>query len=357
MNLLVLCRPGFEPEAAAELADLAAQRGLPGYPHAQRDSGWVRFHALPAASPDPLQPAQRPPAGLIFARQCCTLVADLAALDPADRITPMLAALSEAGIAALTDVIVEHPDSEAARPLAALARSFGNALRPALSRRGFLRPGRAAEAAPCLHVCFLSGSHALLGLSWPHDGRPWPQGIVRLRLPKEAPSRSAHKLEEALLVLMSADERARWLQPGMRAADLGAAPGGWTWILTRQHLHVTAIDNGPMSRIVMDSGLVRHLRANGFSWQPPQPLDWMVCDMVEQPARVAARMAEWFIRGWCRRAIFNLKLPMKKRYAEVKANLADFHARCAAAGITVQTRARQLYHDREEITVLAWSGH
>ena len=57
-----------------------------------------------------------------------------------------------------------------------------------------------------------------------------------------------------------------------------------------------------------------------------------------------------------RRAIFNLKLPMKKRRAEVQANLADFHARCEAAGVAVQTRARQLYHDREEITVLAWTG-
>jgi 23S rRNA (cytidine2498-2'-O)-methyltransferase len=72
--------------------------------------------------------------------------------------------------------------------------------------------------------------------------------------------------------------------------------------------------------------------------------------------RVAARMSDWFVQGWCRRAIFNLKLPMKKRRAEVQANLADFHARCEAAGVAVQTRARQLYHDREEITVLAWTG-
>src|SRR3546814_12142776 len=42
--------------------------------------------------------------------------------------------------------------------------------------------------------------------------------------------------------------------------------------------------------------------------------DWMVCDMVEQPRRVAARMGEWFANGWCRQAIFNLKLPMKKRW-------------------------------------------
>ena len=94
----------------------------------------------------------------------------------------------------------------------------------------------------------------------------------------------------------------------------------------------------------------RHQRADGFSWRPPQPLDWMVCDMVEQPRRVAARMAEWFVQGWCRRSIFNLKLPMKKRWLETRRSLEAFDAEAA---VPVEVRARQLYHDREEITVFA----
>ena len=39
--------------------------------------------------------------------------------------------------------------------------------------------------------------------------------------------------------------------------------------------------------------------------------------MVEKPAKVAALMAQWLVNGWCRETIFNLKLPMKKRYEEV----------------------------------------
>jgi 23S rRNA (cytidine2498-2'-O)-methyltransferase len=202
-------------------------------------------------------------------------------------------------------------------------------------------------------VVFLAGDHALLARSDPRDSAPWPLGIPRLKLARDAPSRSALKLEEALLTLLDADERARWLKPGMKAADLGAAPGGWSWVLARQGLHVTAIDNGPLAESALATGLIRHHRADGFRWQPPQPLDWMVCDMVEQPRRVAARMAEWFVHGWCKRAIFNLKLPMKKRYAEVQANLADLVAQCERGGLMVEWRARQLYHDREEITVYA----
>ncbi len=169
----------------------------------------------------------------------------------------------------------------------------------------------------------------------------------------DAPSRSALKLDEALLVLLDDSERERLLKPGMRAADLGAAPGGWSWILARHHLRVTAIDNGPMATSAMATGLIEHQRADGFRWQPSQPLDWMVCDMVEQPRRVAARMAEWFANGWCRHSIFNLKLPMKKRWDETQLCLELLRSQ---AGKPLTVRAKQLYHDREEITVAALGG-
>jgi 23S rRNA (cytidine2498-2'-O)-methyltransferase len=151
-------------------------------------------------------------------------------------------------------------------------------------------------------------------------------------------------------VLLDEDERSRLLQPDMHAADLGAAPGGWTWVLTRQGLRVTAIDNGPLRAHVLEGGRVEHLRADGFAWQPPQPLDWMVCDMVEQPRRVAERMATWLREGWCRQTIFNLKLPMKKRWPETQLCLQLL---VEQAGKPLTLRARQLYHDREEITVYA----
>jgi 23S rRNA (cytidine2498-2'-O)-methyltransferase len=244
---------------------------------------------------------------------------------------------------------VEHPDSDAGKPLSGLARAFGNALRPALRKAGLLA-ARDDASLPRLHMCFVDGDHAFVASGDPADSAPWPLGIPRLRLLPDAPSRSALKLEEALLTLLDDDDRARLLRQGMRAADLGAAPGGWTWVLTRHGLHVSAIDNGPLRQHVLDTGLVEHLRADGFHWQPPRPLDWMVCDMVEQPRRVAERMATWLREGWCRQSIFNLKLPMKKRWDETRLCL-DLLAAQAQRPLVV--RARQLYHDREEITVFA----
>ena len=342
-GLLCYCRAGFEPELAAELTERAAQAGFAGYARTERESGFVVFacdeaDALSRAIPFP---------ALIFARQKLRLLADLPALDPRDRIAPMLAALPPD--VRYGQLVMEHPDSDAGKPLAGLARSLGNALRPALRTAGIL----AREDNPRLqrlHVCLLEGNHALLASSDPDDSAPWPLGIPRLRMHADAPSRSALKLEEALLVLLDDGQRAALLRDGMRAADLGAAPGGWTWVLTRHGLRVQAIDNGPLRAHVLDSGRVEHLRADGFSWQPQQPLDWMVCDMVEQPRRVAERMATWFREGWCRHAIFNLKLPMKKRWAETRLCLDLF---AQQSGRALEIRARQLYHDREEITVFA----
>ena len=340
-GLLCYCRAGFEPELAGELSDRAAEAGFAGYARTERDSGHVVYACEDA---DGLSRAL-PWASLIFARQKLRLLADLRGLDPRDRIAPMLAALQ--GRARFGTLVMEHPDSDAAKPLAGLARSLGNALRPALRKAGLLSAQEDARL-PRLHVCFVAGDHALLAASDPADSAPWPLGIPRLRMHADAPSRSALKLEEALLVLLDEGERRRLLRDGMRAADLGAAPGGWTWVLTRHGLRVQSIDNGPLRQHVLDTGLVEHLRADGFSWQPAQALDWMVCDMVEQPRRVAERMATWLREGWCRHAIFNLKLPMKKRWQETRLCLDLF---AAQAGEPLAIRAKQLYHDREEITV------
>lgn len=343
-GLLATCRPGFEPELAAELSERAALAGFAGYAKTTRDSGFVRYLGVDDGA---ALSRALPWSSLVFARQKLQLLAELADLDPRDRVGPVMDALG--GLGRHGDVWVEHTDADEGRQLSGLARAFGNALRPALRQRGLITEKEDARL-PRLHVLLLAGNHLLLARAAPGDASPWPLGVPRLRAHADAPSRSALKLEEALLCLLSPAEREKFVQPGMSAADLGAAPGGWSWVLARRHVRVWAIDNGPMAESAMATGVIEHVRADGFRWQPPKPLDWMVCDMVESPSKVAGRMATWFREGWCKRAIFNLKLPMKKRWDETRDCLALF---ADQAGRPLEVRARQLYHDREEITVYA----
>ncbi len=188
-------------------------------------------------------------------------------------------------------------------------------------------------------------------MSFPGNRSELPGGIRRLRFPSAAPSRSTLKLEEAWHEFVPREEWDVRLSEGMQAADLGAAPGGWTWQLVRRGMHVYAIDNGPMEGGLMATGLVEHLREDGFVWEPPHRLDWLVCDIVDKPARVTSMVQRWLTRRWCREAIFNLKLPMKRRWEEVDRCLALLERSLRDAGIRSMLRCRHLYHDREEVTV------
>ena len=341
-GLLAYCRAGFESDLAAELTQQSIELNCVGYAQAERDQGYVLFMTDAISTFD----AQLPFRSLIFARQKLRLIAQFRELSAQDRLTPIIQFLQQNTSAKFTEVVVEHADTNAGRELSGLARSLGNAIRPLLQKNSLL----SKTAKKRLHLFLVDGTHILLATSNLHDSSALALGIPRLKLNANAPSRSALKLEEAFLYFLDEKSREKILQPAMRAADLGAAPGGWTWVLTQYHLRVQAIDNGPMRQHVLDSGLVEHIKADGFRWQPSHTLDWMVCDMVEQPIRVAQRMSEWFQNDWCRYSIFNLKLPMKKRWQETQRCLELFELN---TDDQVRIEAKQLYHDREEITVFA----
>jgi 23S rRNA (cytidine2498-2'-O)-methyltransferase len=80
--------------------------------------------------------------------------------------------------------------------------------------------------APVLHLFLLSGTSGFLGLSYPENNSPLENGIMRLKFPAEAPSRSTLKLEEAFIQFIPKAEWDTRLAPGLNAVDLGACPGG-----------------------------------------------------------------------------------------------------------------------------------
>lgn len=176
-------------------------------------------------------------------------------------------------------------------------------------------------------------------------------GIPRLRMPGAAPSRSTLKMDEAIRWFISRDQQADLFRSGMTAVDLGAAPGGWTWQLVQRGCLVTAIDNGPMQDALMKTGMVEHYRTDAFTYVPEKRVDWLVCDMAERPLHVSRLIARWFTSKQCRNAIFNLKLPMKKRLLSVHECIDLIEQKLSQANIGHTIKAKQLYHDREEITV------
>jgi len=344
-QVLVTCRAGLESDIAAEIQTKSAAVGVHGFVRAQAGDGYVIFEGYQPDGGELLVQRLRF-ADLIFARQWLLVIAHLQALPPGDRITPIVQAYADAP--AFSDCWLTFPDTNEGKGLSRLTTKLEKPLGGALKKI----QAKNADSAPWIaHVFFVTGDDMWVGITPRRNAAPWPTGYPRLRQPPSAPSRSTLKLEEAWLQLIPEHLRSIYIKPFQKAVDLGAAPGGWTWQLVHRGLQVVAVDNGPMDKQLMDSGQVTHLREDAFAYKPPRQVDWLVCDMVEKPARVAELMERWLTKGWCRFAIFNLKLPMKKRWQEVDQILSRVREELDAAGIEYRLAARQLYHDREEITV------
>ncbi|MGM0767318.1 MAG: 23S rRNA (cytidine(2498)-2'-O)-methyltransferase RlmM [Pseudomonadota bacterium] len=348
--MILFCRPGFEAEAGREMTDAAAAVGIYGYFQPVGSHGHLMFYLTGSEGTAMLLQRLRLEE-LVFVRDWVVGLAEVM-LPEADRVGAILEALKAvaSGFPNCARVEVRLPEDNADGDLGNFARKWVAPLSKALRGAGLLKPDASARAPARLDILLVSFERALVGVS-PADNRaPFPGGIARLRLPSSAPSRSALKLEEAWKVFLPPEQALDYLGGGKRAVDLGAAPGGWTWQLVRQGMMVAAVDNGPMNAELMASGQVEHVEADGYSWKPKRAVDWMVCDIVDHPRRTSHMVVDWLTSGLCRYTIFNLKLPMKKRYEEWLICRGIIESALAAADRGFRLRARHLYHDREEIT-------
>jgi len=343
MNTLFMhCRPGFEGEVCSEISELAAYFDVAGYAKAKPASAFAEFICHEPADLERLMDEVNF-SDLIFPRQWAR--GAFVELPETDRISVLLDALG--AYPTCGSLWLEVLDTNDGKELSTFCRKFEGPLRKALLKAGKLVED---DDLPRLLLTFRSGREVFLGLAPAHNSAMWPMGIPRLKFPREAPSRSTLKLEEAWHHFIPRDEWDERLSEDMTGVDLGAAPGGWTYQLVRRGMLVTAIDNGPMAQSLMDTGLVTHLMADGFTYKPRPTVDWMVCDIVEKPARSASLLETWLGEGLCREAVVNLKLPMKQRYAEVRRLLERIADGFKARGIEVEIGCKQLYHDREEVT-------
>ncbi|MGH1463157.1 MAG: 23S rRNA (cytidine(2498)-2'-O)-methyltransferase RlmM [Neptuniibacter sp.] len=344
-RLLLQCRAGFEKEAAAEITDQCANVGIYGYCTLNIGDGYLMFNIQ--------QPEEAEKAilavnfnELIFIRQWM-VCGDLLALEKGDRVSQIQTYLENVPVC--SELWAEYADTTDGREIATFARKFSSALSQKLRQNKQLKRQDSRKTLR-MFLFVLSGTELYLGYAPVNNSSPWPQGIPRLKFPKSAPSRSTLKLEEAWHWFIPKDQWEVRLPYSGKAVDLGAAPGGWTWQLVQRSMFVTAVDNGPMDPELMDSGQVRHVQEDAYRFEPLEPVNLMVCDVVDKPTKTALMAVTWVCNGWCNEAIFNLKLPMKQRYQEVENCMNLIAEQFMQAGLAYELSAKHLYHDREEIT-------
>jgi len=340
-----------------------------GFGKVIKHSGFIRYEVLSAAKksaqsnsssnkPTMLETSQYLPPfeHLIFARQKLLVLGDIVFNDTNDRIADVLHFLLELaeqntlGRMYFGDVYIEYPDTEIAKPIAGFCKKFTVPVRNVLRKHNYLSKKQNA-LLPYLHLMFEQGDKCIVGVSMPNDRSIHLLGVHRLKFPAKAPSRSTLKLEEAMKTFCNLKQQSALFHQGMSAVDLGACPGGWTYQLVTRGIRVEAVDNGKMDESLLETGLVDYAPADGFLYRPKDGhVDWLVCDMIEQPDRVAKLMLEWLKLGLCSAAIFNLKLPMKQRYMALRPLIDEFESFRHHEGQQIIMHAKHLYHNRDEVS-------
>jgi 23S rRNA (cytidine2498-2'-O)-methyltransferase len=201
------------------------------------------------------------------------------------------------------------------------------------------------SGVPFVMSCCLTPAGVSIGLNTVRDSlSDWPGGRMRLTRGDARVSRAEFKLEELFQTIPLE------LAEHGNAVDFGAAPGGWTRILRQRGLTVWAVDPGDLDeRVAADHG-VRHARTTAaeFLRQNDVRFDMAVNDMRMDPTLSCHVMLDAVpsLRAGAL-AVVTLKIGSRRPVDEVRRCLdlleQDYRV----------LFARQLHHNRQEVTVVA----
>ena len=202
------------------------------------------------------------------------------------------------------------------------------------------KPVRFGDPAPTAPL----GSWTLLDantlLAAAHCSSPFPNGEAHFVEDKTAPSRAYLKLWE-LFTLIGERPRA-----DETCLDLGASPGGWSWVLARLGAQVTAVDKAALAPSVIRQPNITVLQQSAFALEPQSvgPVDWLFSDVICYPARLLTLVEKWMKAGTVRRFVCTVKFQGATDY-----DTARRFAQISGA------RLLHLHHNKHELTWLKLS--
>ncbi|MFA6303538.1 MAG: SAM-dependent methyltransferase [Legionella sp.] len=136
--------------------------------------------------------------------------------------------------------------------------------------------------------------------------RKWPQGVAHFIEDKiNPPNRAYLKLWEALSLLE------HYPKPGDKALDLGASPGGWTYVMHSLGSAVTAVDKAELEPKIAQLPNVTYLQQSAFALDPAKSdsvYDWVLSDVACYPDRAYDLIMKWITSSKAKQLIVTIKL-------------------------------------------------
>jgi 23S rRNA (cytidine2498-2'-O)-methyltransferase len=149
------------------------------------------------------------------------------------------------------------------------------------------------------------------------------------------PNRAYLKLWEAFTVLGVRPA------PGETCLDLGASPGGWSWVLQETGARVIAVDKAPLDSKIARLPRVTTRKESAFGLDPAAigPIDWLFSDVICYPERLLKLVERWMAAGTVRRFVCTIKFQGKTDHAAARAFAA-----------IPGSRLMHLHHNKHELT-------
>ena len=133
-----------------------------------------------------------------------------------------------------------------------------------------------------------------------------PSGIYQFIEDKiNPPNRAYLKLWEALTLLE------QYPEPNALAIDLGASPGGWTYVMQSLGARVIAVDKAELEPRIAKLPRVSYLQKSAFALDPndfDEPIEWLLSDVACYPERLYDFTLKWIASNKVKRIIFTIKL-------------------------------------------------
>jgi 23S rRNA (cytidine2498-2'-O)-methyltransferase len=127
-------------------------------------------------------------------------------------------------------------------------------------------------------------------LASPHCASAMPNGRFEFVENKETPPNRAYlKLWEALTRI------GKMPKAGETCLDLGACPGGWTWVLQTLGANVISVDKAPLDPKIAALPNIRYVQQSAFGLKPEDigPVDWLFSDIICYPERLLRLVDNW----------------------------------------------------------------
>lgn len=167
--------------------------------------------------------------------------------------------------------------------------------------------------------------------------KKWPDGKCFFIEDKiNPPNRAYLKLWEALTLLN------KHPKTNDLVLDLGASPGGWTYVMQSLNTKVTAVDKAPLAENVMRLPGVSFLQQSAFALDPfklETTYDWVLSDIACYPERAQELILRWIQSNKAKQLIFTIKL-QGKTDLQILQNLKEIP----------NSRVMHLFYNKHEAT-------